>query len=90
MTTTVRATYANDVLTPSEPLDIEEGKEVTLSIEGEPLSDGAPSRGGLAAVVEAVRELHESIPPEAWDVLPTDGAQNYKHYLYGHPKEEDR
>ena len=31
--TTVRAKYANGVLTPLEPLDIEEGKEVTLSID---------------------------------------------------------
>ncbi|MYB42503.1 MAG: DUF104 domain-containing protein [Chloroflexi bacterium] len=32
MTTTVKATYANGVLTPSEPLDIEEGTEVTLTV----------------------------------------------------------
>lgn len=32
MTTTVQATYANGVLTPSEPLDIEEGTEVTLTV----------------------------------------------------------
>ena len=35
MATTVKATYANGVLTPLEPLDIEEGKEVTLSIDGD-------------------------------------------------------
>ena len=29
MTTTVKATYANGVLTPVEPLDLEEGEEVT-------------------------------------------------------------
>ena len=32
MTITVKATYANGVLTPSEPLDIEEGTEVTLTV----------------------------------------------------------
>ena len=33
--------------------------------------------------------LRKSVPPEAWDNMPTDGAKNYKHYLYGHPKVED-
>ena len=28
------------------------------------------------------------MPPEVWNDLPTDGARNKKHYLYGHPKEE--
>ncbi|MCY3881244.1 MAG: antitoxin family protein [Chloroflexi bacterium] len=83
MTTTVKATYANGVFKPTEPLDIEEGREVTLSIE-----DAATSKRGLAGIVEAVQELHRAIPPDAWDVLPTDGAKNYKHYLYGHPKKD--
>ena len=83
MTTTVRATYADGVLTPLEPLDIEEGREVTLSIE-----DAASPKRGLAGIVETVQELHRTIPPEAWDALPADGAKNYKHYLYGHPKED--
>jgi hypothetical protein len=33
-----------------------------------------------------VVELGESIPKEEWDRVPTDGAQNLDHYLYGHPK----
>ncbi|MYA52736.1 MAG: DUF104 domain-containing protein [Gammaproteobacteria bacterium] len=83
MTATVKATYANGVFTPSEPVDIEEGEEVTLSIEG-----ATSRKRGLAGVVEAVQELQRTIPSDAWDVLPTDGARNYKHYLYGHPKED--
>ncbi|MCY4455235.1 MAG: antitoxin family protein [Chloroflexi bacterium] len=84
MTTTVRATYANGVLTPQEPLDLEEGEQVTVSIEG-----ARPSNGGLATIVEAAKELHRSIPEDAWDTLPTDLAKNKKHYLYGHPREDD-
>ncbi len=84
MIASVKARYANGVLTPLEPLELEEGEEVTVSIEGAPAE-----RGGLGAIVEAVKELHRSIPPDAWDVLPTDLAKNKKHYLYGHPKEED-
>ena len=72
------------MLTPSEPLDLEAGNEVTLSIE-----DAASPKRGLAGIVEAVQELHTAIPPDAWDNLPTDGPRNYKHYLYGSPKEKD-
>jgi hypothetical protein len=31
-------------------------------------------------------ELGESIPAEEWAKVPTDGAKNLDHYLYGHPK----
>ena len=34
-------------------------------------------------------DAQSKLPPETWDGYPTDGAMNYKHYLYGHPKEED-
>ena len=84
MTTTVKAIYTNGVLAPSEPLNIEEGTEVTLSIEDEPATGG-----GLAAIARRARELHKATPPGARDELPTDLARNKKHYLYGHPKEED-
>ncbi|MCY3561467.1 MAG: antitoxin family protein [bacterium] len=84
MTTTVKATYANGVLTPLEPLEMEEGTEVTLSIEG----DTEPKRG-LPAVLAAIREIHGAIPAEAWDALPTDLASNKNHYLYGLPRVEE-
>ena len=84
MTTTVKATYANGVLTPSEPLDLEEGEQVTVSIEEVPAAGG-----GLAAIAKRVKKLHKSMPPDPGDSLPTDLARNKKHYLYGHPKEED-
>ena len=84
MTTIVKATYANGVLTPLEPLDLEEGEQVTVSIEEAQAVDG-----GLAAIARRVKKLHKSMPQDAWDGLPTDLARNKKHYLYGHPKEED-
>ena len=33
-------------------------------------------------------EIHDSVPESTWDNVPTDGAINYKHYLYGWPKVE--
>ena len=92
MTTHVRARYANGVLTPLEPLDLKEGAEVTVSVEED---DGAKAEeqnagGPLASVLALVQEMEKSVPPEEWASLPTDGSINYKHYLYGHPKEADR
>ncbi len=92
MITNVKARYANGVLTPLEPLDLEEGAEVMVSVEGAPggVSEETPaSKQGLAGIVERVLEMQKDIPPEAWDDLPADLAKNKKHYLYGHPKEED-
>ncbi len=84
MITKVKARYSNGVLTPHEPLDIEDGRDVVVSIEDEP-----QVLGGLASVVAKVKELQRDIPPEAWNGLPSDLAKNKKHYLYGHPKETD-
>ncbi len=90
--TAVRAKYENGVLTPLEPLDLEDGAEVMVSVEGAaaeaPGGKPAPKQG-LAAIVERVKERQKDIPPEEWDNLPTDLAKNHKHYLYGHPKEDD-
>ena len=80
MATTVKATYINGVFMPVDSVDLEEGAEVTVS-----LGSVSPAVG-LSAIVKAVKELHETVPPDAWDVLPTDLARNKKHYLYCHPK----
>lgn len=84
MITRVKAKFTNGHTVPLERLDIEEGAELVVAIE-----DTAAPKRGLAAIVERVKELHKDIPPDAWDDLPTDLAMNKKHYLYGHPKEED-
>ena len=62
MIANVRARYANGVLTPLEPLDLEEGAEVTVS-----LGEAQSPKQGLAAIAELVKELHKSIPADAWD-----------------------
>ena len=36
---------------------------------------------------EIILESGQEIPAEERAAVPHDGAQNYKHYLYGHPKE---
>ncbi len=91
---TVRAKYENGVLTPLEPLDLEEGEEVMVSVEDAPVevAEAEPAAKGTEggeSILEMFERLRNSVPPGAWDNMPRDGAKNYKHYLYGHPKEED-
>ena len=81
MIANVKARFSNGVLTPLEPLDLEEGKEVVVSIEeARSLDTEAPS------LLDMIDELHESVPQDVWGNGPSDGAKNYKHYLYGWPK----
>ena len=82
MTVTVKARYADGVLTLLEPLDLEDGSELTVTIY-----DASPPRRGLAGIVDSVKRLHKATPSDAWDDLPVDLAMNRKHYLYGHPQE---
>lgn len=36
-----------------------------------------------------IDRLRAEIPELDQETAPTDGAKNYKHYLYGHPKENE-
>ena len=74
----VKARFSNGTLVPLEPLDLEEGKEVVVSIE----DIGAPD-AEAPSLLEMVDELHRSVPQDAWGNGPSDGARNYRHYLYG-------
>ena len=117
----IRARYADGVLTPLEPTGLNEQCEVTLTIsDPHPSSEEATEHAeereipGLARIAARIREEEENPPdpptegepqglaaivalaeklnrefPDAWDDFPTDFAKNKKHYLYGHPKEED-
>ena len=88
----LRAKYENGVLKLLEPLYVEEGAEVIVSVEPVPKKapEGKPApKQGLVAIVERARERYKNIPPEELENIPTDLAKNHKHYLYGHPKEEE-
>ena len=92
MTSKIKAKFTNGVLAPLEPLDLAEGDEVTMQIEtrdgaAQPPSDEdwqydqtAPN---INEMMDGIRARLAHLPREEG---PTDGAKNYKHYLYGHPK----
>ena len=85
MIANVKARFSNGVLTPLEPLDLEEGKEVVVSIE----DASSPDPEG-PSLLDMIDELHESVPQYVWSNGPSDGARNYKHYLYGRPRDDRR
>ena len=84
MIANVKARYVNGVLTPLEPLDLEEGKEVVVSIE-----DSPSSGKHRESILQMFERLRNSVPPDTWNDLPADLTTNKKHYLYGFPKESD-
>ena len=88
MTTTVKATYANGVFTPQEPVDLEEGAQVMVSLDGLPPDPAETAEEGGASLLSLIEELHASALVGKPDDRPADLAEHYKHYLYGHPKDE--
>ena len=79
----LRAEYINGTLKPLEPLELQEGTVVTLYIE-----EQIQNKKQRHSVLETADRIRQSAPADAWDSLPPDGAQNFKHYLYGNPKED--
>lgn len=99
MIANVRARFSNGALTPLEPLELEEGMEVTLSIIEmedkthsslrQPQSEeGNSPVSETHSVIAMIDRLRAEFPVSERENAPADGAKNYKHYLYGHPKEE--
>lgn len=51
--------------------------------------DGTPYPSTAQSLSEMFDRIHKAHPkPEECDPLPSDAARNYKHYLYGFPKED--
>ena len=74
----LKVDYANECLLHKE----------TLSL-GRCGSERPSQKSAGQSILEMFDELHRSAPEGAFDGLPTDGARNYKHYLYGFPKDEN-
>lgn len=50
--------------------------------------DERQDRSSQRSIWQIAEEIGRSVPQEEWDKLPTDGARNVDHYLYGAPKRE--
>ena len=69
----------------------EEQQERVLSLVEEMLKEknGEQVRVSARPLWEIVEEISSQIPIEEWEKLPTDGAEQHDHYLYGSPKRSD-
>ena len=66
------------------PDDQKEVLKFIESIEAETPANGGSS--GLSGLWSEIDEIVSAIPEDAWSDVPTDGAANHDHYLYGSPK----
>jgi len=62
-------------------LPVEQQEEVLNFIETLPNKKTPLQRLG-----QIIDECFKDVPPEDFEKLPTDGAENHDHYLYGAPK----
>jgi hypothetical protein len=46
----------------------------------------APKKQTTEPALSWLDAFHSKVSPAAWDQVPTDGARNLEHYLYGSPK----
>lgn len=100
MVSNVKARYSNGTLMPLEPLELEEGAEVTLRIVKVASANTNPTAPrqteeehapdpGTHPVLAMIDRLREEFPHLADDDLPPDLSKNIDHYLYGTPKESE-
>ena len=55
-------------------------------LEVTPIDDNLVERTS-PPLLEMFDEIHRSMPEDALEALPSDGAENYKHYIYGWSRE---
>jgi hypothetical protein len=69
----------------SEPLELPDGAEVRVNIEEK---NGTPPKEGKSPLWKTLEDIHQNMPDEEKNKLPTDGAAQHDHYVYGAPKRE--
>lgn len=67
-----------------QQLPLEQQQEVLDFVES--LVQKRPARASHQTIWDRIDEIVKQVPEEAWDRVPTDGAEQHDHYLYGAPK----
>ena len=65
-----------------QALDAEEQKRVLDFVERIERQKSQPAK----TLWDAIQAIVKDVPDEVWERLPTDGAEQHDHYLYGSPK----
>lgn len=91
MSITINATYEDGVLKPAQPLPLSEHAQVLVTVEQqlEAALPRDPQPTGEVPLWEQILALTRDLPPEVFEGLPTDGASQHDHYIYGTPKRTD-
>jgi hypothetical protein len=75
------------ILEKIQALPDEKQREVLALVEAMLNQERTSQPTGFARpIAEIFEELSSQIPLEEWAELPTDGAEQHDHYLYGSPK----
>ena len=61
-------------------------EEYASQVLAHDLKEGPRDADSDRHISEVIRERMRDIPPEVWASLPTDGASEHDHYIYGLPK----
>ena len=62
-------------------------QEEILALVDQMLKAGQPqTHENVRPIWEIIEELSAQVPMEEWEKLPSDGAEQHDHYLYGSPK----
>jgi len=85
MSTLIKADASGAVTLPAElcrEAGIEPGTDLVVEVQDGQVVLQRPRR----PIWERILDLVKDVPPEELDKLPTDGASQHDHYIYGTPK----
>jgi antitoxin component of MazEF toxin-antitoxin module len=88
MSTIVKADATGAVLVPADlcrAAGVTPGADLTAEIQDGRIVIGPKPR----PIWERIAEMVADVPPEELAKLPTDGASQHDHYIYGTPKRPD-
>ena len=77
------------ILEKIQALPDEKQQEVLALVEEMLKQRQVPQPRESRPIWEIITELSSEIPMEEWAKLPTDGAEQHDHYLYGSPKRDN-
>jgi hypothetical protein len=75
---------ADAIVEKLQQLPLEQQRQVLDFVES--LVQKRHARTSHQTIWEKIDEIVQHVPEEVWDQVPTDGAEQHDHYLYGAPK----
>jgi len=87
----VSANLEQAILKKLQTLPDSKQQEVLALVDEMLKEDHEPSSPkNIRPIWEIITELSAQVPMEEWEKLPSDGAEQHDHYLYGSPKRTNR